>query len=153
MPAADELRYARDYHYLVEQRFGSAFGLRQNLPPELEGLYMPPGSLQTALENVYKHNLATERNPVTITLEARDNALYVTNDFSPKPGDLATHERSGSGVANLLRRYSLLTDDDVYARREGEQWVARLPLLAASPADAAAPTISQARNRVDQLSP
>ena len=132
VPAAAELQYARDYHYLVEQRFGGAFAFRQNVPDaELRGRYLPPGSLQTVLENVYKHNLATERSPVTITVEARDAALYVTNDYSPKPGQLATHERSGSGTANLTRRYSLLTDEAAYARREGEQWVARLPLLRA----------------------
>ena len=135
VPAADELAYARDYQYLVEQRFGDAFHFREILDSaQLEHRYMPPGSLQTVLENVYKHNLATERNPVTITLEAREEALYITNDFSPKPGNLATHERSGSGTANLLRRYTLLTDDEVYARREEKQWVVRLPLLAASPA-------------------
>ena len=134
VPAADELRYARDYHYLVEQRFGASFAFRQNLPDaDLRDRYMPPGSLQAVLENVYKHNLATERNPITITLEARGDALYVANDFSPKPGDLAPRERSGSGTANLTRRYSLLTDEEVYARREGGQWVVRLPLLTASP--------------------
>ena len=132
VPAADELAYARDYHYLVRQRFGNSFRLRQNLPDvALEARYLPPGSLQTALENVYKHNLATERNPVTITLEVRDGGLVVTNDFSPKPGELATHERSGSGLANLRRRYRLLTAQEAYSRRKGEHWVVRLPLLSA----------------------
>ena len=130
VPAADEVQYARDYQYLVEQRFGGAFRFRENLSPsDLEQCYLPPGALQTVLENVYKHNLATERSPVTITLEARDGALFVTNDFAPKPGELATHERSGSGTANLLRRYSLLTDEAVYTRREDGHWVVRLPLL------------------------
>jgi len=133
VPVADELQYAADYHYLVERRFGNSFTFRQNITSEdLDSYYVPPGSLQTVLENVYKHNLATERNPVTITLDKRDDVLFVTNDYSPKPGGLATHEQSGSGTANLLRRYALLTDREVYSRREGEHWVARLPLLRAT---------------------
>ena len=130
VPAAEELAHARDYHYLVRQRFGDAFRFRENLSEvDLVGHYVPPGSLQTVLENVYKHNLATERSPVTVAVEARDGALVVTNEFSPKPGHLATHEHSGSGATNLLRRYALLTREEVYSRREGDQWVARLPLL------------------------
>ncbi len=134
VPAAEELAYARDYHYLVERRFGAAFHFRENLSPaELQDRVLPPGALQTVLENVYKHNLATERQPVTIQLDLRrapgGDALYVTNDFAPKPGELATHERSGAGTANLIKRYGLLTDQAAYARREGEYWVVRLPLL------------------------
>lgn len=137
VPASEELAYARDYHYLVERRFGAAFHFRENLSPEeLEGRVLPPGALQSVLENVYKHNLATERQPVTIHLDLRRDAggeaLYVTNDFAPKPGQLATHERSGSGTANLIKRYGLLTDRDAYARREGAYWVVRLPLLVLS---------------------
>ncbi len=135
VPAAEELAYAKDYHYLVERRFGAAFHFRENLTPvDLEGRVLPPGALQTVLENVYKHNLATERRPVTIQLDLRRDAggaaLYVTNDFAPKPGELATHERSGSGTANLVKRYGLLTDREAYARRDGAYWVVRLPLLA-----------------------
>ncbi len=130
VPAAAELAYARDYHYLVQQRFGDSFRFRENITaPDLEGYYVPPGSLQTVLENVYKHNLATERSPVAIALEQREGALYISNDFSPKPGKLATHEQSGSGITNLKRRYVLLTDDEVSIGRDGECWVARLPLL------------------------
>lgn len=130
VPAIDELQHARDYNFLVEQRFGSAFHFRENFDAaQLEKAYVPPGSLQTVLENVYKHNLATERNPVTITMECRDNALFIINDHSPKPGELATHERSGSGTANLFRRYALLTDEEVYSREQGAHWMVRLPLL------------------------
>ena len=130
VPAADELQHARDYNFLVEQRFGGAFHFRENFEAcSLEKAYLPPGSLQTVLENVYKHNLATERNPVTITIECREGALFVINDHSPKPGELATHERSGSGTANLFRRYSLLTDEETYSRPQGAHWMARLPLL------------------------
>ena len=137
VPVADELQHARDYDYLVRQRFGEAFRLRENVDPaEVEGAFLPPGALQTALENVYKHNLATERQPVTISLELSGGSLYVVNDYAPKPGRLATHERSGSGVANLVRRYGLLDEAEVYARREGERWVARLPLIRLEPAPA-----------------
>ena len=130
VPAADEMQHARDYNFLVEQRFGGAFHFRENFEPaKLEKAYIPPGSLQTVLENVYKHNLATERNPVTVTIECKDDALYVINDYSPKPGELATHETSGSGTANLLRRYALLTDEETYSRQQGAHWMARLPLL------------------------
>lgn len=130
VPAIEEIQHARDYNFLVEQRFGGAFHFRENFDAaQLEKAYIPPGSLQTVLENVYKHNLATERNPVTITIECRDNALFVINDHSPKPGELATHERSGSGTANLFRRYALLTDEEMYSRQQGAHWMARLPLL------------------------
>jgi len=130
VPAVDEMQHARDYNFLVEQRFGGAFHFRENFElDKLEKAYIPPGSLQTVLENVYKHNLAMERNPVTITIECKDDALYVINDFSPKPGELATHEKSGSGTANLLRRYALLTDEETYSRQQGAHWMARLPLL------------------------
>lgn len=130
VPAIEEIQHARDYNFLVEQRFGGAFHFRENFDAaQLEKAYVPPGSFQTVLENVYKHNLATERNPVTITIECRDNALFVINDHSPKPGELATHERSGSGTANLFRRYALLTDEEMYSRQQGAHWMARLPLL------------------------
>ncbi|MFK8056378.1 MAG: sensor histidine kinase [Saprospiraceae bacterium] len=130
VPATDEMQHARDYNFLVEQRFGTAFHFRENFEvAQLEKAYVPPGALQTVLENVYKHNLATERNPVTITIECRENALFIINDHSPKPGELATHERSGSGTANLFRRYALLTDEETYSRQLGAHWMARLPLL------------------------
>lgn len=146
--AAEELQYARDYRYLVERRFGQAFRFRENFDARaLDNRYLPPGALQTVLENVFKHNAGTVAQPVHIDLDLTTgtdgDTLVVTNDYRPKAvANAPQGDGTSSGLDNLHRRVSLLSDRAVTTGLEGERWRVGIPLVGEAPAASAAPPIT-----------
>lgn len=148
VPAAEEVDHARDYRYLIERRFGNTFRFRENFASEeLQGFYLPPGALQTVLENIFKHSVATATAPVEVDLGLDGKTLVVANDFRPKPARAARvtpstndPDGSGSGLENLRRRLALMSDGELTAGLDDKRWVVRIPLVSTAPVLAKAVT-------------
>jgi len=60
----EELAFAKNYVFLLENRFGDAFVFKFEKDIDASDKLIPPGALQTVLENVIKHNSATSEQPV-----------------------------------------------------------------------------------------
>lgn len=131
VPLTDELRFAESYLFLQKTRLGDALAVEMDLPPPaaLAAFFVPPLALQLLLENVIKHNAAFQADPlrVLVRLDATARTLTVRN--TRRPRRLAAGEASGMGLKNLTARYAFLTGTPLVVGKEGDEFVATLPLL------------------------
>jgi two-component system, LytTR family, sensor kinase len=127
VPLADEMAFVTDYQYLIGQRFGRAYVFIEKLAvSDSLAVFVPPGSIQTLLENAVKHNQGDERNPLLIELVVNDQTITVRNDLRPK---LTPVDSTGTGLANIQARYKLLSDQQVTISQDAVEFVVTLPLL------------------------
>ncbi|TGE27125.1 sensor histidine kinase [Hymenobacter metallicola] len=131
VPLAAELQFANEYVYLLQHRFGSAYGFRQHLPAAaaLDTLLVVPGTLQLLLENAIKHNAGDEDDPLVITIEATETQLVVRHPHRPKRTAV---DSTGTGLANLRERYHLLIGQTIAVQSAGPEFQVTVPLLAAA---------------------
>lgn len=126
VPLREEWQFAQDYIYLLKQRFGPIYQFEENVQlSNFDDYLVPPGALQTCIENIVKHNLGDERTPIKATLDVRPDKLVVQNNYRPKNG---TNGHSGSGLQNLKARYALLGNYQVVVQQK-EDFVVELPLI------------------------
>jgi two-component system, LytTR family, sensor kinase len=127
VPLDEELAFAKDYIYLVEQRFGQAYRFGVSLAGEhAGGRLIIPTALQGLIENAVKHNEGSARSPLPITIAVEGDYLTVSNHLRPKS---SASYSAGTGLENLRARYRLLTDKPVEVSREAEIFAVKVPLL------------------------
>ena len=127
VPLADELAFVADYRYLIGQRFGRAFVFIEKITvSDTLTVFVPPGSIQTLLENAVKHNGGDEQNPLLIELIIDETGVTVCNDLRPK---LTPTDSTGTGLTNLRARYSFLSDQPVSVQHNAVEFMVTLPLL------------------------
>ena len=86
-----------------------------------------PLSLQLLIENALKHNVVSDRHPLTISLSTTSNhSFLVSNAINPKQVAAPT---SGLGLANLSKRYQLLCHKQVNIYNDNNTFSVEVPLL------------------------
>jgi len=127
VPIEDELTFAKNYIYLLEQRYGQAYTFEINITGDLDTMLIPPGALQTLLENVVKHNHGDNSAPIHTAITIQPNEITVSNNINLKK---TKRESYGIGLSNLKSRYKLLSDDPMKIN-SGQQFTVSLPNLKA----------------------
>lgn len=123
---AEELRFTQIYVDVINVRMSGAFVLEiNNLDNYLECKVLPV-SLQLLVENCIKHNIATDRNPLVISIRVIDNQIVVENQLRPK---VTIVESSGKGLQNLTARYLILTNQTCTFRKENGRYIASIPII------------------------
>ncbi len=121
----EELEFAQNYIYLLEQRFGKAYQFEIENTGENKNKMIPPGALQTLLENVVKHNASSMSNPIITSVMINEKQIVVSNNIRLKK-DRATSNQTG--LKNLIARYQLLTDHQIKIIKD-ENFTVILPLI------------------------
>ena len=125
VPLEEELEFARNYMFLLESRYGKAYQFEIVNENQEEGQLIPPGSLQTLLENIVKHNQASEEKPIHSSIKIGKDGINVSNDLRAKK---ITVDSTGIGLENLKARYELLTDKAIKVHSNGK-FLVELPLI------------------------
>lgn len=127
VPLSEELEILDNYIHIQKSRFGEALQIVMNIPPQVAAekkiIYL---ALQLLVENAIKHNIISKAQPLVITIAAKGSELVISNPLQRK---LSTEKRNGMGLANISKRYSLITDKQVTYGEENGSYVVRLPLL------------------------
>lgn len=127
VPLRQELGVLNDYLYLQQVRFGDSLNLTVDVPEESLSYKLPPLTLQLLAENAIKHNVISVSRPLTITLKLNRNGdLEMRNSLQPRTDKVPSTK---IGQANLLARYKLLTDKLPSFGEEGNEFVAKAPLI------------------------
>lgn len=122
----EELTFTQTYVDVINLRMNSAIQMElTNLPDYLDCKVLPV-SLQLLVENCIKHNIASESQPLVITIKVKEGHLVVENELRPK---LAIVETSGKGLKNLNTRYVLLTRQQCTFKKEKGRFIATIPLI------------------------
>ena len=122
----EELNFAEDYIYLLNQRFGNAYVFRTVIN-SAAALYkiVPSCCLQLLLENIVKHNQGSEQNPLLTSIQINENEIIISNEIRPK---INHTDFSGTGLQNLNERYQLITNLSIFIKKN-ENFKVILPLI------------------------
>lgn len=124
---ADEMTFLASYRYLVEMRFAPNLHFDVDIPESYNNAQIMPMTLQMLIENAIKHNVLSQKKPLTICLRVtEDHFLEVTNNLQPK----STKEySSGLGLKNITNRYAYLTDRPVCVSQTSTEFRVLVPLI------------------------
>lgn len=121
-----EIEFASNYLSLQKVRFGDS--LKYDIPEVKEHAgFLPPLSLQLLLENAIKHNVASRQNPLHIAISIVDGSVLVQNNIQLKSSGL--EESTGIGLANIRRRYDLLSSENLEIMDKDKMFIVKLPIL------------------------
>ncbi|CAM2805038.1 histidine kinase [Chryseobacterium flavum] len=126
----DEIEFAKTYCELLKTRFEDSVYFSFDVPREDYQKYVVPLSLQLLLENCIKHNFATSSKPLTIRIFSDGNTLCIENNLQVRE---QIKESSGIGLANIVQRYSLLTERNVFIEKSEDHFKVKLPMLLVKP--------------------
>lgn len=124
---AEELKFLEAYIFLIKHRFGEGVCFEININPAKKELKLPPLTLQLLVENALKHNKTNKKKPLCVRVYTNDsNELIIQNVINPI--DSVTNS-SGIGIANIIRRYSILSTQQPQIINNGQLFTVILPLL------------------------
>jgi two-component system LytT family sensor kinase len=119
----EELTMVRSFAQLLTMRFEGAFELNIDIDRSFLTYKLPHLSLQPLLENAAKHNAATVKVPLQVTISICDGKLSVRNNLNPVDAD-----GTGTGLANLNQRYKILLQQDIDIEKTTNHFTVKLPL-------------------------
>ncbi len=125
VPLKAELDFAQQYWYIQKERFADAIDLEVDIQSDLDTVQIPPMTLQTLLENAIKHNKATARTPLKVSIVECEEYLIISNQVQPKN---VVAESTGIGLHNLTERYRLLYNKEVDITQNGH-FIVKLPIV------------------------
>jgi hypothetical protein len=122
----EEIKFAQNYMYLIECRYGHAFTFELvSKIRNYDSMLIPPGALQTLLENVVKHNQASTSNPIKSTITIDEHSITIDNNQNRKRQQI---DSTGIGLNNLKQRFELLTDHEIMIESNGK-FTVKLPII------------------------
>ena len=123
----DEWTFAENYIALLKYRFNELFIFNNSLDiKQLQAYFVPPAALQVLLENIVKHNIADDNNPINIDIDIQDSFLVVGNTYRPKS---IKPEGTNTGLTNLKERIRLLTDKNIIIDQNNQLFIVKVPLV------------------------
>jgi hypothetical protein len=124
VPLADEVQFVREYFSLQKIRDEEKIELKVELT-ESENLLIPPVSLQLLTENAFKHNAATRKNPLVVTIHKEGlDKLVVRNGLQPKS---QLGNSSKTGLKNLNERCRLILKREIEILQTETEFVVKIP--------------------------
>ncbi len=119
-----ELDFAKTYCELLKTRFEDSVNFEVEVKDK-KG-FVVPLSLQLLLENCIKHNFATSAKPLIIKIYSENGNLIVENNLQARE---QVKEREGIGLSNIVQRYSLITNRNVFIEKSEDYFKVKLPIL------------------------
>lgn len=118
-----EMDFVKNFVFLQKIRFGDNLniGISEGEPD----LFVPPLALQLLVENAIKHNVISEKDPLTIDIEILNDSCTVRNNLKEKK----VKDSTGIGLSNIISRYQYLTDAEVKITKTEDYFEVQIPLL------------------------
>ncbi|WP_340154792.1 histidine kinase [uncultured Winogradskyella sp.] len=123
VPLNDEIQFAKNYSYLLKQRFGKNF--KYSIEVNDLDYMLPPISLHLLLENIVKHNRVDSNHPMDFSIKQTEDWLSVENKINLKSNVDSTKK----GLHILAEQYKFLTKRTIDVRNKNNVFLVKLPLL------------------------
>lgn len=120
-----ELKFVQDYFYLQKIRDEEKIQLTIELNPNDE-VFILPVSLQMLVENAIKHNAATRKEPLDITIHFEGMDKLVVRNRLQKKTQLK--DSSKIGLKNLNERCRLILNREIEIQETAEEFVVKVPV-------------------------
>lgn len=122
----EEIDFAKTYCELLKTRFEDAVTFEFNISEGDKKGFVVPLSLQLLLENSIKHNFATSSKPLNIKIFTEKGNLIIENNLQTRE---LPNTSTGVGLANIVSRYNLLTERNVFVEKSETFFRVKLPIL------------------------
>ena len=122
---AEEIEFIKAYIGIHSERMGEALQVSMEISQEVLEKNIPPLALQLLLENAIKHNVASKKIPLFISIVGEKNTIVVQNAIRLRESPDSTKK----GLVNLALRYEMLTDRKIDLVNDGEVFRVSIPLL------------------------
>jgi len=123
---SEEIDFVNSYMFLISNRFDDNVKLVIDIEREKYEYYLPLLSLQLLIENAVKHNIISNRKPLTITIKNQNSGLIVENNLQKKS---SIENSTKIGLQNIVKRYQLITSERVDIQQTETHFTVKLPLL------------------------
>jgi len=121
----EEMEFAQSFTFLQGLRFQGMIDFRFDVAGRSLDYKIAPMTMQLLLENAVKHNVASRKLPLQITISSVEDELVVTNNLQPKDEQTGT----GMGLKNIVSRYAFLTERKVEIIRGDQFFKVVIPLI------------------------
>lgn len=122
----DEIDFVNRYAKLQGIRFNQNFSVEIKAGSDTMMKGVVPMALQLVIENVFKHNVITDENPMLVKLEITEGHVLISNPIHLKQKPDHSHKL---GLQNIKKRYQLLTDKPCSFEKQNGSFVVKLPLI------------------------
>lgn len=124
---SDELAFVRSYLYLMCIRYFDGLKVEWYIDDKYLDYYLIPSGLQILVENAIKHNIASAKIPLTISIRTNDDCIVVENRIQLREESISGS--SGIGLDNLMEQYRLVFGKDIEIASRDNMFTVSLPLI------------------------
>lgn len=125
---SEEIDFLTQYIYLIKQRFPESVIFDICIPDKYSNYFVIPTALQMLVENAIKHNIASVSKPLNITVYANGNStISVINNLQPRKNLVV--QSTKTGLANIQKRYEIITGKTISVVNEETKFSVSLPLI------------------------
>ncbi|MDC3412093.1 histidine kinase [Aquibacillus sp. 3ASR75-11] len=103
-----ELEHTRNYLYIQSMRYGKKLEIQYNIDPKAENTLLPPYTLQTFVENAFKHGLDHKRGEKRLDIQLRRHGDWVILKVLDNGEPRLITSNSGTGLDNIRKRLQLV---------------------------------------------
>ena len=121
-----EIAFIKTYAYLQSIRFDDNFSLEIDDNCDDNNILIMPLALQIIVENVFKHNVISEKKKVTISIKIDNENIVVKNNKVKKIDIEVSHN---VGLQNIINRYKLICDKKCDIINNKESFIVKLPII------------------------
>ncbi|MFO7658253.1 MAG: histidine kinase [Bacteroidales bacterium] len=121
----DEVEFIESYLALHKERHGDNMKIKISVEKEMLPNEIPPLTMQLLVENALKHNIVSRSSPLEIDIFTENNMLVVQNNLQVKETGYSTK----NGLANLVKRYEMITSRKVNIINDNRNFRVETPLL------------------------
>lgn len=122
----EELACVENYIFLLKTRFGENLHFDIAIDEAAKKLYLVPMALQMLIENAVKHNVASLRRALYISIGTAGEELVVKNPVQLKAQET---DDTKTGLQNIDNRYRLTFGREISVNETKDFFEVRLPLI------------------------
>jgi LytS/YehU family sensor histidine kinase len=120
----DEIRFIRSYINLHQIRHDESLQVSIEVN-DLTG-YIIPLSLQTLLENCFKHNIISEEKPLNVKLWREGEFIIVQNNLQKRR---VIQDSNGIGLETISKRYEYFSRQPIEIIQDEEYFTVKIPII------------------------
>ena len=124
---SEELEFVKSYLYLMCIRYFDGLKVVWHIDDKYLDYYVIPSGLQILVENAIKHNIASAKIPLTISISTKEDKIVVENKLQLR--EQSTSGSTGVGLDNLMEQYRLVFGKDIDIISKDGQFCVSLPLI------------------------
>ena len=124
---SEELEFVKSYLYLMCIRYFDGLKVVWHIDDKSLDCYVIPSGLQFLVENAIKHNIASAKIPLTISISTKEDKIVVENKLQLR--EQSTSGSTGVGLDNLMEQYRLVFGKDIDIVSKDGQFSVSLPLI------------------------